>query len=121
MINFVLKHLMKPLRIEFEISRGNRNFVNNIYVLHWIFFDGVPFKVNSLLRSSSDARADHTRDSITVMKLSFLHRYEEIKVAQTFFRKAMRRLHLLCFLPIRRCRSRRPVSVCVRFNTHDLA
>lgn len=71
MINFVLKHLVKPLRFEFEISRGNHNFVNNIYVLHLDFFDGVPLKVNSLLRSSSNARADHTRDTITEMKLSF--------------------------------------------------
>lgn len=32
-------------------------------------------------------------------EIKFLHRYEEIKATQTFFWKAMTRLHLLYFLP----------------------
>lgn len=119
--NFRDELCLKPRRSEFVISRGNHNFVNNIYVLHWIFFffDGVPLKVNSLLRSSSDTRADHTRDTIYWDEIQFLHRYEENQSNPNFLLES-RDKTASALLPAWRCRSRRPVSVCVRLNTHNL-
>lgn len=117
--NFRDELCLKPRRSEFVILRGNHNFVNNIYVLHWIFFfwwrtSQSEFSSQKLFRHKS---RPHKR-----------HNYWWNSVSAQIWRNQSVPNFLLesrdktasALLPAWRCRSRRPVSVCVQLNTHNL-
>lgn len=100
--NFRDELCLKPRRSEFVILRGNHNFVNNIYVLHWIFFFFLMACLSKwiLFSEALQTQEQTTQETqFTEMKFSFCTDMKKIKATQTFFWKAVTRLHLLYFLP----------------------